>query len=146
MRKTARHGFGAGITSVVMLFAVLCLTLLAVLSLTTANQEWELANRSADAVTAYYAADSRASAVCDAVQTADVRDGDVVQDVTVSVSADGSELSYSVPIDEKQALQVRLARSGGGWRVAAWQAADAGTWSADQSLDVWSGSEEEIPK
>lgn len=145
MRRSARRGACIGITTVVMLFTVLTLTILSVLSLETANQEWQLANSSAASVTAYYAADSRAAAVCDAVRATApglLSDGAVLENVRLTVSEDENLVSYAVPIDGRQSLRVCLERTEDGWSIAAWQAAQTGEWSADGDLHVWSGPEQ----
>ena len=49
-----------GTPSVLILFAVLCLTVFAVLSLLSARSQASLAGKFADAVSAYYAADTQA--------------------------------------------------------------------------------------
>ena len=56
--KQAGMGAQIGSASIVMIFAVLCLTIFAVLSFQTASHEQRLAQKTADAARAYYRADS----------------------------------------------------------------------------------------
>ena len=50
-------GIHVGSASIIMIFAVLCLTVFSTLSYVTANQEYRLAQKSALAMEQYYAAD-----------------------------------------------------------------------------------------
>jgi hypothetical protein len=138
-----RRGFGmnVGSASLVMVFTVLCLTIFAVLSVVTARNEWNLAKKSADAVTAYYAADSRAAEILAAVR-ADYDgafrgpDGAAAAVETI----DGREcLSYRVPVDARQELCVLLYAENGAVRVAHWAVEASGTWTPAESVDVWDG-------
>jgi len=134
--RRSRHGACAGVAMVMTVFAVLCLTILAVLSLTTADQEWELAKKTAASVTAYYAADTRAAEIYDKLCAGGV------PDEGTTFSSDGGGIAYRVPIDDRQNLEVRLVRDGESWRVAAWQAVDTGDWQPDGNLNVWAGPDE----
>lgn len=49
-----------GVSSLLVIFIVLCLTTFAALSLTSANADLKMARRAAQTVSEYYAADSRA--------------------------------------------------------------------------------------
>ena len=61
--KRSAMGVHVGSASIVMIFAVLCLTVFASLSLVTANYERKLAEKSAAAVQQYYAADWQCEAI-----------------------------------------------------------------------------------
>lgn len=134
-------GMQVGIASLVMVFSVLCLTILAVLSMISAHNEWELAEKSAQAVTAYYQADSQAVAIYD--QLVEGYDGTFTLpdgcDGTITVEQGQTYISYSVPIDTYQQLWVELYTAEGALCVARWEVDDNGTWVADLTLDVWGG-------
>ena len=51
---------GTGGITIAMVFVVLCLTLFSLLSLSTAQAQWTLTQKSLDAVERYYSADSEA--------------------------------------------------------------------------------------
>ena len=60
-QRTGSARFNIGIASIICIFAVLGLTIFAVLSVSTARAEANLAEKYADSVTDYYAADRRCS-------------------------------------------------------------------------------------
>jgi hypothetical protein len=130
-------GIGVGGASILMVFAVLCLTIFAVLSLVTARSERALAERHAEAVTNYYAADCLAAEVYDALSKA----GDLPESVLgVSVSKPSvSSLSYTVPIDGDRELCVLLRREGDTLRILEWREAATGEWEPDTRIRVWEG-------
>ena len=145
MRGTDRQrggsmGISIGSATLVMLYAVLCLTIFSVMALVTANQEWKLAQKSADAVTAYYAADSRAAEVYNDLRAACSATLDGVEIDGVTLSEQNNRLTYEVPVDEMQTLQVELVWSEQtGWEVSSWKVGQTGQWKADESLTVWNG-------
>ncbi len=63
-------GVHVGSATLVMVFAIICLTIFAVLSVITANNGKKLAEKAADSVTNYYAADGEAVALLEAVPSA----------------------------------------------------------------------------
>ena len=127
-----------GSASIIMLFAVLCLTVLAALSLLSANSQWTITKRSADSVAEYYAADLKATEIFNRVKSGDT------SEVSVD-SFDGTTyVTYSVPVNDRQALDVSLTESGGIWKILVWSAVDAGDWIPDDSLNLWDGGGFEI--
>ncbi len=119
-----------GGSSLLVIFAVLCLTVFALLGLTTVQADGRLADASAAAVSAYYAADCRAEAIL-----ARLRCGELPPEVSV----DGDVYAYACPISDTQVLEVEVRIKDGGYAVLRWQAAPTGSWAADESLDVWDG-------
>jgi len=123
--------------SLLVVFAVLCLTVFALLALTTVQADTRLADASAKAVTDYYAADCRAQEIL-----ARLRNGERPEGVETA----GAVASYTVPISDTQELQVEvlldyllLDMETDGYTVLRWQAMPAGEWEPDESLDVWDG-------
>ena len=127
-----------GGVSLLVVFAVLCLTVFALLSLTTVRADVRLADASAQAVSDYYAA------VCQAQEIlARLRAGETPDGVTWSSPMEGgeTEYSYTVSISNTQELQVEvLVWPDGRWSVQRWQAAAAGGWEIDEGLEVWDGT------
>ena len=119
-----------GGSSLLVIFAVLCLTVFALLSLSTVQADVRLADASVEAVTDYYRADCQAEAAL-----ARLRGGQVPQGVT----ADGDTYMYTCPISDTQALEVRVRLEGEDWTVLRWQAVSTAQWEAEESLDLWSG-------
>ncbi len=60
MEKKLKMGVGIGGPSIIMIFVILCLATLGALSLMTANAEWKLTNKAAQAVSDYHTADCEA--------------------------------------------------------------------------------------
>ena len=125
--------------SLLVVFAVLCLTVFALLALTTVQADNRLADASAQAVMDYYAADCQAQEIL-----ARLRKGERPEGVESQYSG-GIIYRYTVPISDTQELQVevemRTGRSGEepDYSVRRWQAAPSGEWESDDSMDVWDG-------
>ena len=131
MKKTHRMSAPAiGGSSLLVIFAVLCLTVVALLSLSTAQAEKRMSDASAQALTAYYAADLEAEQIF-----ARLRAGENVP----GVQKNAWLYSYSCPISEQQILEVELENKENTWRVCRWQViARSGTVS--ETLPVWNGT------
>lgn len=130
MKKHARISAPAlGGSSLLVIFAVLCLTVLALLSLSTAQAEKRLSDAAADAVTAYYEADLAAERIF-----ARLRSGESIPGVQES----GGIYSYACSISENQTLMVELQKSEDTWTVLRWQAV-AQPEEISRTLPVWDG-------
>ena len=128
------------------MFAVLGLTIFAVLAVATANTEEKLAEKYAAAVADYYAADlSCAETACrfgalweaGAAPEAFAALADEL-DAAYTVEGDAAYVRYARPIDETQRLCVTL-RLDGGFTAERWQVENTGDWAPDDSLNVWDG-------
>lgn len=119
-----------GGVSLLVVFAVLCLTIFALLGLTTVQADIRLASASAQAVTDYYAADCAAQEILARLRAGELPDG---------VSAVGELYSYSCPISETLELQVEVQVSGPSYEVLRWTASPAAEWVIDDGLNLWDG-------
>lgn len=119
-----------GGSSLLVIFAVLCLTVFALLGLSTVQADGRLSDASAEAVSAYYAADCQAEEIF-----ARLRNGEFPAEVTMNSGV----YFYTCPISETQALQVELLEAGGAWTVLQWQAVSTADWQPDTLLDLWDG-------
>ena len=117
----------AGGVSLLVVFAVLCLTVFALLGLATVQADLRLADASAQSVKAYYEADCRAQELL-----ARLKNGEFPEDVYL----DGEHYVFDVPISEGQKLSVELDRD---FTVLRWQAVSAWEWESDETLDIWDG-------
>ncbi|MBR6651656.1 MAG: hypothetical protein IKL30_00635 [Anaerotignum sp.] len=118
-----------GGSSLLVIFAVLCMTVFALLSLSTVLADGRLNQVSVEAVSAYYTADTQAEAIF-----ARVRQGELPEEVTEK----NGIYTYSCPISENQALQVKLQKTAAGWKVLRWQAVVTAEWEED-TLNLWDG-------
>jgi uncharacterized membrane protein len=123
-----------GGSSLLVIFGVLCLTVFAVLALSTAQADARLSRKGAEAAADYYAADTRAEEIL-----AQLRAGSV----PAGVAADGDTYTYTVPISSVQALDVAVEVRGAEYAVLSWRAVSTADWHSDSSLDLWDG--EDLP-
>jgi len=128
-----------GGSSLLVIFAVLCLTIFALLSLSTVQADGRLSDASAQAVSAYYQADCAAEEILARIRAGQIPEG--VEDV-------GSGLHvyrYAVPISDTQELRVTVTLFAPDvYHVTQWQAVSTVDWTPDDSLDVWNGEEDEF--
>lgn len=118
-----------GGASLLAAFAVLSLTVFALLSLTTVQADRRLAEASVQGVTDYYAADCRAQEILARLRAGEQPEG---------VEEAGEVYVYACPISEDRELAVEVRKRD--WAVLRWQARTVGEWEADDRLDVWDGS------
>ena len=122
-----------GGSSLLVIFAVLCLVVFSLLSLNTVLAEKRISEASAQAAVDWYAADLKAQEVF-----ARLRAGEPVPGVIRT----GDKDTYSVPISEHQTLLVTLKEENGCWEILSWQTV-AHPEDEETALPVWQGPEEE---
>lgn len=130
-RRTGDMPNLVGSGSLLTILAVLCLTALTVLSLSSVRAEQRLAEASAEAARAYYDADCRAEAIF-----ARLRSGEQVPGVEQS----GENYQYQCVISDNQTLEVTLQKTAEGWQVLRWQAV-AQPLELEETRTVWDGKE-----
>lgn len=130
--KDKRRGSppAVGGASLLVVFAVLCLTIFALLSLATVRADSRLADASVKSVTDYYAADLEAQTIL-----ARLRAGEKVEGVTVN----GEIYSFTCRVSDTQNLEAAVLLRGSEYRVLRWQTVLAQSWRADDTLDIWDG-------
>lgn len=119
-----------GGSALLVIFAVLCLTTFAMMSLATIQADRRLTGAAADAVGAYYSADTRAEEIL-----ARIRGGEIPAGVAVS----GQIYTYSIRISGTQKLQVKIRMEGKAYAVLEWRAVSTAKWKPDDTLRVWDG-------
>ena len=120
-----------GGNSLLVIFAVLCLTVFALLGLSTAQANKRLADASIQAVADYYAADSEAERILAKLRSGQSPEG---------IAADQSVYRYTCPVADSQTLFVEARVDGPDeWEVYRWQAVPKAQQALDESLDVWTG-------
>lgn len=120
-----------GGSSLLVIFAVLCLTVFALLGLSAVQANGRLSDASTQAVSGYYMADCQAEAIL-----ARLRTGEMPEGVTVS---DGL-YTYQCSISDTQTLVVEVRLDGADWTVLRWQAVSTADWESDETLSVWDGT------
>lgn len=141
---------GVGGSSIIMVFAVLCLTVFAVLTLMTAKTEFDTSQRLNESIKNYYRADHKASEFVAALQSADNiieiqvianKNGAVCEAMTDTDSGIFLFVDYSVPIDESQDLSIRLEITPGSntevcINIVKWISVYTDEWSSETSLNL----------
>ena len=117
-----------GGSSLLVIFAVLCLTVFALLGFSTVQADRRLEQVSVQAVENYYHADTEAEKIL-----AQLRSGQVPEGVQLH---DGI-YSYSCKISDTQAIQVEVRAAD--WKVLSWQSVSTIHWEESDSLNVWDG-------
>ena len=124
-----------GGSSLLVIFGVLCLLVLSLLSLCTAQADQRLAENSAQRVASWYEADLEAQRIY-----ARLRIGERVS----SVTKQNSYYTFSVPVSQNQKLEVVLLKREDNWSVLRWQEV-ANAEINDEILPLWQGTAENGP-
>lgn len=126
--KQKVHAPMVGGSSLLVMFAVLCLTVFALLGFSTVQADRRLEQVSVQAVEDYYRADTEAEGIL-----AQLRSGQVPEGVQLR---DGI-YSYCCEISDTQAIQVQVRAAD--WKVLCWQSVSTIHWTESDSLQVWDG-------
>ncbi|MBQ3102869.1 MAG: hypothetical protein IJC58_01140 [Oscillospiraceae bacterium] len=119
-----------GGSTLLVIFAVLCLLTFALLTLSTALSNRRLSEASLSATAAYYEADCAAEEIIAAL-----RNGDVPAEVTKSENT----YSFTCPITEKQSLFVEVEDQGESWYITQYKTVTADDAAYDETITVWDG-------
>lgn len=155
--RSESRGMGVGYVSLIMLFAVICLTVIATLSYQAARANDKLNEKGVSFTDGYYAADSSAKLILSeldyaaytAHQSGFFEDSfpefcSEYENVTLKNTAEGYEVSFKENISERLLLSVKLVffptvSDGERYRIAEWKTVSADTDTDDGSLGVWDG-------
>lgn len=142
-------GIGTGYLSLMMIFVTLCLTALAALSFSAAENERKFSERSADYTAEYYAADleaKRTLAEIDSIVStySDYRDFmllaelDGISGAEYETLPDGLTVSWKTPINDRQDISCTVKFSDGNFEVLNWRTVSSGE-TEDAPLGIWLG-------
>jgi len=123
-----------GGSSLLVIFAVLCLTVFALLTLSTVKADLRLADAAVHSVLEYYSADSAAEEIL-----AKLREGIVPQEVAQS----GNLFAYACPVSDTQELQVIVEINKDQYQIQQWKVVSTTEWTPDEFIDVWEPEMEE---
>lgn len=118
-----------GGASLLTIFSVLCMTVFALLSLSTVQVGTRLTDSEINAIENYYDADCEAERIL-----TELRRGNVEP----SVELTGDTYNYSVPVSDTQELQAEIAADGS-YRVIRWQLVPTVAWESDSQIEFWDG-------
>lgn len=94
MNKKIKMCFGIGAPSIIMIFISLSLTTMAILSLVTANSNYKLAQKHAEFITNYYAADTEIQEKLSTLSK-DLNEGNITD-----------QFVYDAVINDKQSIEI----------------------------------------
>ena len=134
MRRTDSGIPVTGISSLLTIFAVLCLVVFAWLTLSTAEAARTLSDKAVSAAQGYYQADAEAERTLAALRAGSV---------PAHVRNTGDIFYYDHPISDTQTLMVEVRLHGSRWEILRWQAVSTADRPSDDRLPVWSGNTEE---
>ncbi len=155
--QAAKHKVNIGLTSLILIFIILCLATFSLLSLSSARGDQSLALRSAQAVTEYYRADAQGEKwlkQADAILQKDTTAGTMSQEeIQALAKKTASQLgcdidettgyiSTDISMERGQALHIDLALTGdeNRYEVRSWYVYDSGNYEIDDSMPVWGGN------
>lgn len=152
---------GAGLTSLFMVFVILCLTAFAILSFSAVKSDWELTRKHIESIQSYYSADAKAQYILSEFDAKILRlhketpsiteeelvkklNGTVIDGIALSIGegADKSYITFSVPVGSIQEIQVTLLPIMGEkrYQILKYKLAASQEWDGnDQPLTVWQG-------
>ncbi len=103
---------GVGVSSILMIFVALCLTIFAALSFLSANADWKLSQKGAEFTTAYYQADTEAERkyqeIAQAFTPADPAGSLSGLEVAVTEEDGKTIVRYEIAISDRRSLSVEL--------------------------------------
>ena len=137
MKKGAN---GVGSASIVLIFAVLCLTIFALITFSVADRERVLVEREAELVIGFYRADAIAE-----IFLADFLDESASPDTTYILDKStawcgilrAEITNFNVSITETMRLAVSVAVYDRHFDILSWRIENTHEWTADTGLAVW---------
>jgi len=140
-----KGGIGVGSASIVLVFAVLCLTVFSLITFVVAGNDKALVDAEARLVVGYYEADALAERVVSGILASDSIP-EMVHGIGIETywdwEADADIAYFFCPISDQRSLFVRLAINEDSYYILSWRMYDIDEWTFDDSLNVWTGSDE----
>lgn len=155
--QAAKHKVNIGLTSLILIFIILCLATFSLLSLSSARGDQSLALRSAQAVTEYYRADAEGEkwlkqadailqkeTVTGSMSQEEIKTlaGNVASELGCDIDETTGYISTDISMEQGQALHIDLALTGdeNRYEVRSWYVYDSGNYEIDDSMPVWGGN------
>ena len=135
-----KGGMGVGSASIILIFAVLCLTIFSLITYIVAANDSALVDTEAQLVRGYYEADALAERIIAEILASDDIP-EVVHGVEIEAYWDwdySAELVYFLsPVSDIKSLFIRIAIRYDTFDILTWRMVDTDEWSYDSSLNVW---------
>jgi len=135
-------GTGVGSASIVLIFAVLCLTVFSLIAFVVASNSKSITDSEAKLVIGYYEADALAERIVAEILESPYSIPEKILGIDVETSWDWQTETETVrflcPVtDSGKSLYVNLAMRYGTCEILSWRMWDEGEWAADEGLNVW---------
>ena len=137
-----KGGIGVGSASIVLVFAVLCLTIFSLISFIVTQNTKALVDAEAEFVTGYYKADAQAELILAQILNAEVLPAEI-QGITINIEQENDNnsniINFSYPIYDRdyKDLFVRVSIGEYSYNVLSWRVIDNARWEAAGSFNLW---------
>jgi len=139
----SRGGIGVGSASIILVFAVLCLTVFSLITFVVASNDKTLVEREAALVTSFFRGDALAESI-----VAEILSSDEMPSESHGIDihsqwiwqTNAHIVTFSAPISDNLALLVRMAVHSDTYEIMVWRMYNSHEWQYDASLNVWPGS------
>lgn len=121
-----------GASALLVSLSLLVLCVFALLGLSSAQAEHRLAEASANATAAYYAADLQAEEIFARLRSGEVPDG---------VTSEGNTYSYTCPISEYQFLSISAMKEAQSWKILSWRVIAVEPSEIQTAPTLWDGGD-----
>jgi len=132
-----KGGMGMGSALIVLVFVVLCLSIFALISLSSANYDQALAQVAARNVKGYYEADALAETIVAEILAAKTIPSEILG---VEIESFMDSVMFSCPVSDNKELHVEIALAANAYSIRKWRMQDIDSWELiDIGLPVWLG-------
>jgi hypothetical protein len=135
-------GIGVGSASIVLVFAVLCLTIFSLITFVVAGNDRALVDARVQLVSGYYEAEALAESVMFELLTAETTPASI-RGVEINTRWDDTLNAVTTyffsPISDIKALYVTLAIRDDSYDILGWRLYSVDEWKFDTSINIWTG-------
>jgi len=137
-----KSGIGAGSASIILVFAVLCLTIFSLITYVVAGNDRVLVDAKVNLVTGYYQADAAAERVIFNLFDSGEAPGSVEIHHGFDETLNTDVTFFSYPISDTKSLFVSLLLHDDSYDILSWRMYNTDEWEYDGSLNIWTGDED----
>ena len=135
-----RGGIGVGSASIVLVFAVLCLTIFSLISFLVTQNTKALVDAEARLVTGYYHADAQAEIIlAKLIESNEIPA--LIDGITINVEyeTDLNIVNFSYPVYDSvsKVLYVRVLIAQDSYKLLSWRIYDTADWEAENEFNIW---------
>jgi len=138
-----KGGMGVGSASIVLIFAVLCLTIFTIITYMVSNNERALIDAKSELVIGYYKADALAEQILQDLLDADTTP-DRLHGVDINTKfnedLDVETTYFYCRISDIKSLYVNLVIRDDSFDILSWRMYAMDEWVFDDTMNVWSGN------